>query len=327
LEKESKEEKSLIIIIDRIDRILRSKYDQNIFLKLLDKVYNQNSVLSSSLKLVITYSAPSDHFSNLIQPVKDLFKTVNSSEMICYSLKSAESMAVFNFNEYLVKLKQKLYSVFKENNLGEANSLVDVLIELMLKSRYGLKQNEIFDLLRQSVKNRSVYFKISLDYCIQTLWYTFKNYSNIFKQINLIETLMENNQILYRLEKPYLLNIADEFFNDDLKIRSLLTSYFKTNIENPNGNLSTKRKLRAYQELSSIFLVHNHEAYYKSFVINYNWFINKQICCESNVLYFIHDIESFKRLLHLTGCSDISKVIFFINFSSNLISIPQYISI
>ena len=266
-------------------------------------------MLSSNLKLVVTYSAPSDLFSNLIQPVKDSFKSINSSDMIFYSLKSSESMTAFNFSEHLIKLKQKLYSMFKENNLGEANSLVDVLIELLLKSRYGLKQNEIFDLLRQTVKSRCIPVKISIDYCIQILWYTFKNYSNIFKQLNLIENLMENNQILYRLEKPYFLNITDDFFNDDLKIRSLLTTYFKANIETPNENLGTKRRIRAYEELSSIFLVHNHETYYKSFVINYSWFINKQICCESNVLYFMHDIESFKRLLHLTGYSDYSKVI------------------
>lgn len=190
--------------------------------------------------------------------------------------------------------------MFRENNLGEGINLIDVLIELLLKSRYGLKQNEIYDLLRQSVKSRSIHFKISLDYCIQILWYAFKYYSNIFKQFNLIETRIENNQILYRLEKQYLLNITDEFFNDDLQIKSLLTSYFKTNVEKPNEN----RKIRAYEELSNIYLVPNHEAYYKSFICNYSWFLGKQLCCESNVLYFMQDLESFKRLLHLTGHFD-----------------------
>ena len=73
----------------------------------------------------------------------NLFK----NESFIHSINDSRSND-FNFSLNLNKLKENLYSLFKENNLMEVNKLIDVLIDLVTKSRYGLKQKEIFDLLR-----------------------------------------------------------------------------------------------------------------------------------------------------------------------------------
>ena len=44
----------------------------------------------------------------------------------------------------------------------EVNKLIDVLIDLVTKSRYGLKQKEIFDLLRIYDKKYSICFVIQI---------------------------------------------------------------------------------------------------------------------------------------------------------------------
>ncbi len=276
--KDNKDEECIVIFIDRIDRLLHSKYEQNILVKLLDKIYNNNSSLSSNLKLIITFSTATDQFLNLIQPIKDLFK----NESFIHSINDSKSND-FNFSQNLNKLKENLYSLFKENNLMEANKLIDVLIDLVTKSRYGLKQKEIFDLLRIYNKKYSICTTdTSFNYSIQVLWYTFKNYSNIFtNQFNLIETLVENNQILYKIPNKFNLN-------DDLNIKELLNDYFKSNLNS-----------RAYQELSNVFITSERDVYLKSFIINYNWFLKKQQACRGgNVLYFMQDLECFKSVLN-----------------------------
>ena len=281
-----------------------SNVDQSILINLLDKLYTNST--SSHLKLVITYSVLPDLFTKLIQPVRDLFKT--NSEFIIHSLsanttKQVDHSILLSLDDSIERLKQKLLNLFKENSLQEANILIDILIELLGKSRYGLKQTEVFDLLRQYARASLSHFKLNLEYCIQILWFTFLNYSNLFQQFNLIETLVENNQILYRLDKQYYSN---DYFKDDFKIKNLLNNYFKQAIEKP-ANSSSNAKLRAYQELSNVYLVSNHDIYFKTFINNYSWFLNKQTYCDCNILLLMQDLEDCKTLLYLNNRMDHSE--------------------
>lgn len=215
----------IIIILNGLDRILRTQYDLNIFLYFISKLYDERMQSAFNLKLILTLSCSSlfthlhaQHGSSSLTPSKapklisHLIKKLESQfhnmkpnvkMNIDYhrTLETASSVANMNLKDRLMS------SLFNVGSGGEAsavlNFVVDLLLYLLNETRYGVKQVEIFDLFRNSLSNQNLknLNRASLAYVLNMAWYTIKYHSIIYpKETNLIELTVDNNQLLFRLD-------------------------------------------------------------------------------------------------------------------------------
>jgi hypothetical protein len=153
----------LCVIVDRIDRIIKSKNDQEILFDFLRKIYLTCSNSSSTvlnLKLIFTYSIEATSFTSTIDSINNLFKEHESPIKMfsfnlnneCFNQSNIMKLASVMPQQTIVTLnsvKEKLNNLFQANDLIDLVDLklIDVLIYLLQRARYGIKQDELIDLL------------------------------------------------------------------------------------------------------------------------------------------------------------------------------------
>lgn len=105
---------------------------------------------------------------------------------------------------------------------------------------------------------------------------------------------------MFRLDKHLFSH--DTPLGDDLK--TLLTSYFKQSLDSSDHSCEIART-RAYQELTNPSLTSHHDVYFTSFISNYDWFLRKLNACDSNILFLVHDMDTFKTLVNSNDSSSL----------------------
>lgn len=198
LEKHHADDRQLVVFLDRIDRVVRNKHDQLLLANLIDKLYT--SSVCSALKLVLTCSLQSDQFAQMIQPLfKQEITVVHSLHLGKHQINDCTTYA-----ESLARVRVNLATFFSVNQMREGVKLIECMLEVLFKSRYGLKQSEVISLVRQYAHTNCV---SNGDYLSRLCWSMLKHYSNLYKHFGLVETLCENNQILFRYVFIYFIFI------------------------------------------------------------------------------------------------------------------------
>ena len=307
----------LIIVLDRIDRVLKSKREQLFLLDFLSKIYD--SLSSFNIKIVFTYLIEVTAYPSLIAPIQELFKEhANLIKLFRFketaAPKSVDTEQPFSNALVLNEIKEKLNCLFKRNNLQNIidSKLVEVLIHLLKLSRFGLKQSELLHLLG-IMSTKCVCPAVA-----QLVWFTFKYYSHFLNQVNLIESAVSNNQVLYRLGKSNTFDSLKEFkksrreSNDmETQIIQLVNLYYKSIIDKSMCDDRQPVAMllpRAYDELplfdyyvNCVSSEANPEArVLHSFIQNQKWLLNKA-AHTGNILYYMQDLEMFKELYFAGG--------------------------
>ena len=321
----------MIIILDRVERLIQSEYDQKFLLNLLDKLFNNQTKLRLNLKLILTFSIDSDNdFKEIFEPI--LKNTTNQISLRKFNLSvkciSNPSLSNSNIevNKLITEINQNLTKIFEINNFADVNKLrlVEILLLILTKSRYGLKQCEIIDILRLYYKTNHQINQLYLDYLITITWYAFKNYTLIKNEPNLIEILTDNNQTLYRLKsnrqsnESFCKSISNE---TEIKLTSLLTTFYQSVIDRTTCQSISSNRLfisylvnRAYQELPQFSYLNYQlqqqqqqqqqqqlnkksieQQFASNFILNHKWILNKSLNI-GNVFYYLQDLEKFSRI-------------------------------
>jgi hypothetical protein len=312
-----------------------------------------------------------DHQSTLSQNLSRLFGCNSSESTQLWGYVIDALLQLLNDCRYGVKQSEiiDILGLYAKNNLsilsGSSNNQLGLLVghqSTSLQSSnvnmdVGASSNTPWQ-QQQQLSNQHTSFVITF------VWLTLKYYYRLQSLTdslpNMIKILIENNQLLFRLERSTheLLDHSDERqymqhmqqqvsavrrhsqlslpqvkFQNKLKFKKLLYDYYQSSIDKSTC-LPCKSPLhspliyscfnqRTYQELPEHFCSYYLSqqiqststsslterpltdrklalSYLHTFILNSKWLLNKSLNCDSGrVLYFVHDIEKFKRLLLL----------------------------
>lgn len=289
----------LVIILDKLDSIIKNWHDLETLLHFLKTIYKTNTANSQNnrFKIIVTFSSSLSSSNkgtlNILKPIETIFSNKNSIRLSLTgvvdqvvkrsSVSSASSPKPLNEN-----VKRLLF-----NNTEEAITIFDILLLLLNQTRYGLKETELRDIIRshfsQNIKNPQL-----LNYFISMTWYTLKYYISLFNlptSFSLLVASIEENQILFKLNQNPGVSLNA---NLQTKVNTLLYTYFQTGFKQ-NGDES----LRAFYELPKHLMTatqkDSEEKFLNQFIKNSKWLQSKALGCKS-VLYVMHDVEMYKKM-------------------------------
>jgi len=283
-----------VIVLNRVDRAIKTNADQEILNHFLKRVYSSSAM--SNLKLILTFSITNLHRTKHIE---DLFKSVAKSSIISINSRSNHELK----REPLLQLE----TLF--NN--DLNFTMNLFVLLLSQTRYGLKECELIDIIRAfNAKNTSCATQLQQqanrlnDYFVQSVWYCLKYYSIVFKSTrNFLESSVQNRQLVYRLNGKCDMKTIDEQLKQ--KLNAFVYTFYNQSIENRLSTKSTISYLanRAYFELPKYFYHasptnNTRQSFLNTFVLNSRWLLNKASMC-GNMFYFIHDLELMKSLYNI----------------------------
>lgn len=298
--------KQLLILLDNVDHVIKSKNDHEMLISLIKNLYNTESSLCYNIRIVLTYSQLPLGYKNHILELEQLF-TDSTNRFDSDSLPA---------NDPIVHVTDKLESIFQGNYEDAALhvQLLHGLIILLKRSRYGYKQSEIIELLKQLASNNSSNnSQLNTNFVVLSVWFTLKNSRNLLEGPELIQVCVDNSHVLYRLI-PSL-----QTHTDDKKLNKLVRNFYEkalTPLPLTFGeSATTNAKLRAFEELPNCLNANN---YLAMFVLNDQWLINKCLTSK-NILYLMHDIEG----ANIVQNSDIKYEYFKQIFYKNLYALHQ----
>ena len=231
----------LVIILDKLDCIIKTTQDIEILLHFLKTIYksNNNTInnkTSSTVKIILTFSnsssssaltpstptTPKAHL-NILKSIESIFSNKNSVRLsisgehphnhsvdLSSMAFSDESSLKKTINE---NIKNLLFNIDHATSKSDAKNyenilnfsfIIDILILMLNQTRYGLKESELREILRMYFSASMAKHGQFLNYFISMTWYTFKYYINLFnisKNAALLASSIENNQILFKLCK------------------------------------------------------------------------------------------------------------------------------
>lgn len=159
-----------------------------------------------------------------------------------------------------------------EELLGQPG-LISTLTHLLRNCRYGLKQSEILEFLRQC--------QIS-----SVAWLAFKHLATLCDDADLIRIVIDKDQVLYQLNESHDLVVKDDQPRDSTELIKLVRSFFDNQLSQQGPEL---RAVRAYEELPLL-----KQNPLEDCVLSSKWLIQKTDCTQ-NVLYFMQDLMTLKR--------------------------------
>lgn len=307
-EEEECSNQELVIILDSVNRVIKSKSDHDMLLGLIKKLYNSDSSLCYNIRIVLTYTqipiAYNDHIIELEQLFKDSTHQFDTdgppTDPILYASNKLESIFKANYTEPTLHIK-----------------LLHGLIKLLQYSRYGYKQSEIIELLNQLTKTDSNFNDNQLNnyFVVLSVWFIFKHSRNLLDGLELIEICVDNSQILYRLIPSLYTHTDDE------KLYKLVSIFYGKAITplpfTFGESVSIGARLRAFEEIPSFFQANS---YLAMFVLNDKWLINKCLSFK-NIFYVMQDVE---RVRELKTNSDLARFDYFKRiFYKNLYALHQ----
>ena len=364
--KEKLVQRDIFLVMDRVDKLVESEADQQLLLAVIRRLYS--SPYSGMIKLVLTFKKTtlmSQSLTHLIDSIQNVFDSsagtpLATHDKFCFNINSKKASLVSNASvggvhsplssESELFVKQNLKLLFDGLKNSDptlkfvSSHLIDSLFHLLSSSRYGLKQSELLDILHSYVLSTTASSSSSsssaasqvasqLNHLISVVWFTFKYYLRLSKPAKsnaLIETMIDNNQILYRLARSAHPHLSLSASNNNIsekqqlgaKLLSHVWSYYQSAFESPSSFSPALQKstaqspvlisqfhLRAFQELPQYYKYIGsgsgaddpaklQQTFANSFIFNPKWLLNKSLHSHS-IFGYQQDIDMYRRLFTL----------------------------